>query len=306
MVQFRRLDPLANASPWQRHSKRAVKTFTLTEAQYARIEEKRPRLIVMEDDGVVVGQPLRDFLVMHYAFPEVADFSEQFQELFDRCTYASSKEEAPRGVILSFRDRPNRARAETIFWDCALVEGGHWVEMNHLAVAEQDDPGDSIEGGYQLRDATDADRETIARLEGEVTGLPPLTSGGVETLYENSDWIKLVTTASGVPVGCVILRREPGGWGIIDDILLLQAVREELREPVARWAIAFLRNNGGRRQRRRVYLDQNEDVALMRDLHFVPGETGVDYTRPVDRGDVEQKIEERKQHGTLIKFGDWR
>lgn len=306
MVQFRRLDPLANAGPWQRAVKRAVKSFTLTQDQYTRIEEKRPELIVTEDDGVVVGQPLRDFLVMHYAYPEVPEFSDRFKDMFDRCTRASSKLESPRGVILSFRDRPNRARAVTIFWDCALNEAGHWVELDHLSVPEQDDPGSDIEGGYQLRDATDADRDTVSRLEAEVAGLPPLTPGGVETLFENSDWIKLVTTSSGVPAGCVVLRREPGGWGIIDHVFLLQAVRDQLREPVTRWAIAFLRNNGGRRQRRRVYLDQNEDVALMRNLDFVPGETGVDYTRPVDPADVEQRIEDRKSHGTVIKFGDWR
>jgi len=306
MVQFRRLDPLANAGPWQRHVKRAVKSFTLTQDQYTRIEEKRPELIVMESDCVVVGQPLRDFLVMHYAFPEVADFSDGFKILFDRCTFASSRQEAPRGVILSFRDRPNRARAQTTFWDCALVEAGHWVETDHLSVPEQDDPGNEIEGGFQLRDATDTERDTVARLEAEVVGLPPLTAGGVQSLFENSDWIKLVTTSSGVPVGCVVLRREPGGWGIIDHVFLLQAVRDQLREPVTRWAIAFLRNNGGRRQRRRVYLDQAEDVALMRSLDFTPGETGVDYTRPVEQTEVEQKIEERKSHGTMIKFGDWR
>lgn len=306
MVQFRRLDPLANAGPWQRHVKRAVKSFTLTQAQYTRIEEKRPELIVMEYDRAVVGQPLRDFLIMHYAFPEVAEFSDHFRQMFDRSTFASSKQEAPRGVILSFRDRPNRARAATIFWECVLLEGGHWVEMDHLSVPEQDEPGDAIEGGYQVRDATEADRDIVSKLEAEVLGLPPLTSNGVESLYENSDWIKLVTTSSGVPVGCVVLRREPGGWGIIDHVFLLQAVRDQLNEPVTRWAIAFLRNNGGRRQRRRVYLDQEQDVALMRSLDFAPGETGVDYARPVEQADVEQQIEDRKQHGTMIKFGDWR
>ncbi len=306
MVQYRRLDPLANAGPWQRHLKRAIKTFTLTEAQYDRIEEKRPELIIMEYDRVVVGQPLRDFLVMHYAFPEIGEFSDHFKQMFDRCTFASSQQEAPRGVILSFRDRPNRARAETIFWECVLIEDGHWVEMDHLSVPEQDEPGDAIEGGFQVCDATDADRDTVSRLDAEVCGLPALTPAGVESLYENSDWIKLVTTASGVPVGCLILRREPGGWGIIDQVFLLQAVRDQLHEQLLRWTVAFLRNNGGRRQRRRVYLDQNEDVALMRGLEFIPGESGVDYTRPVDRAEIERQIEERKQHGTLIKFGSWR
>ncbi len=306
MVQFRRLDPLANASPWQRHVKRAIKTFTLTEAQYARIEEKRREFIIMEYDRVVVGQPLRDFLVMHYAYPEIGEFSEHFKRMFDLCTFVSNKTEAPRGVILSFRDRPNRSRAEVIFWECALTEGGEWVEMDNLSVPEQEDPGDHIEGGFQGRDAGAADRETIAKLEAEVMGMPPLSEGGVDSLYENSDWLKLVTTSSGVPVGCVVLRREPGGWGIIDHVFLLQAVRDQLLEPVTRWTIAFLRNNGGRRQRRRVYMDQNEDVALMRSLEFTAGESGVDFMRPVEAAEVEQQIEERKQHGTIIKFGNWR
>ena len=42
MVEFRRLDPLTNASPWRRHVKRGVKTFTLTEEQYAHIENTTP------------------------------------------------------------------------------------------------------------------------------------------------------------------------------------------------------------------------------------------------------------------------
>lgn len=305
MVQFRRLDPLANASPWQRAVKRPVKSFTLTEAQYTRIAERRPGLIVMEGEATVAGRPYRDFLDVHYAFPDVQDFSNRFNQLFDRCTRASSRDEAPRGAVIHFRDRPNRALANTLFWESALVEGGHWVELDYLTVPEQPDPGDTIEGGFQVRDATDADRDIVSRLEAEVAGLAPLTSAGVDSLYEDARWLKLVTTSSGVPVGCVVLRTESAGWGIIDDIFLLQAVRDQLREPLLRWTVAFLRNNGGRRQRRRVYLSEAEDVALLRESGFTPGETGVDYARPVDPDDVVRAIEERKS-GTMIKFGDWR
>ena len=305
MVQFRRLDPLANAGPWQRAVKRPVKSFTLTQAQYARIEEARPELIVADGEATVVARPHRDFLEVHYAFPDVQEFGDRFNEIFDRCTRASNKQEAPRGVVVSFRDRPNRALAETIFWESALAEGGHWVELDWLAVPEQDDPGDSIEGGFQVRDATQADRDTVSRLEAEVVGLPPLTSKGVDSLYEDARWLKLITTSSGVPVACVALRTESGGWGYIDHVFVLHAVQEQLRAPLLRWIVAFLRNNGGRRQRRRVFLEDAADVSLMRDTGFTPSETGVDYTRPVDPADVQQTIEDRKS-GTMIKFGDWR
>jgi hypothetical protein len=306
MVQFRRLDPLANAGPWQRALKRAVKSFTLTEEQYKRIEEQRPSLIVIDGEATAVGRPYRDFLEVHYAFPDVQEFSNRFNEVFDRCTRGSSKQEAPRGVIVHFRDRPNRALAVTLFWESALVEAGHWVEMDYLTVPEQEDPGDTIEGGFTVRDATEADRDTIGRLEAEVAGLSPLTDGGVDSLYTESRWLKLVTTSSGVPVGCLALRTESPGWGIIEDVFLLQAVRDQLRAPLLHWIMAFLRNNGGRRQRRRVYLDDAEEVALYRESGFTPAETGVDYTRPVDPEDVQRKVDERSAHGTVIKFGDWR
>jgi hypothetical protein len=305
MVQFRRLDPLANAGPRQRALKQPVKSFTLTDDQYQRIEERRPQLIVIEGEATAVGRPYRDFLEVHYAFPDVQEFSNRFNDVFDRCTRASSKQEAPRGVVVHFRDRPNRALAVTLFWECALVEGRHWVEMDYLTVPEQDEPGDSIEGGFQIRDATDEDHNTISRLEAEVAGLPPLTVAGVHNLVAESRWLKLVTTSSGVPVGCIILRTESPGWGIIEDILLLQAVREQLQAPVLRWTMAFLRNNGGRRQRRRVYLDNAEEVALLRESGFTPAESGVDYSRPVDPAEVVKAIEDRKG-GTMIKFGDWR
>ncbi|HWC30871.1 MAG TPA: hypothetical protein VG845_12400, partial [Dehalococcoidia bacterium] len=288
-MQFRRLDPLANAGPWQRAMKQPVKSFTITQDQFKRVEERRPQLIVVDGEFTVVGRPYRDFLEVHYAFPDVQDFGDHFNAVFDRCTRASNKQEAPRGAIIHFRDRPNRPLAETMFWESALVEGGHWVEMDYLTVPEQDEPGDTIEGGFQVRDATQADRDTISRLEAEVAGLPPLTSGGVDSLYDESRWLKLITTASGVPVGCVALRTEGQGWGIIEEIFLLQAVRDQLRAPLLRWVIAFLRNNGGRRQRRRAYLADTEEVALLREVGFSAGETGVDYSRPVDPADVERQ-----------------
>ena len=51
MVQLRRLDPLANKGPYQRLLKTAVKSFTLSEAQYNRVKERRPELIVTEGEA---------------------------------------------------------------------------------------------------------------------------------------------------------------------------------------------------------------------------------------------------------------
>ena len=307
MVQFRRLDPLQNANRWTRLGKSPVKSFTMTEAQFNRLRERRPELVVTDDESAVVGFPNRDYLEILYGFQEVADFRDKFNSLFAKVTEASSKEEAPRGIILSFRDRPNRGTADTTFWGSALEEGPEWVEMNWIAVPEQDEPVDTLDGGFTVKEATlEADGAKVAGVEAEVTGLPRLSDAGLASIFENNRTVRLVTDASGAPVAVLALRTEPGGWGVIELSLIKESLRDQLRGPLLRWSVAWLRNHQGRRIRRRVYLDDTAELALLRNTGFAPGETGLDYTRPVEAAEVRANIEERQGHGTLIKFGDWR
>ena len=307
MVQFRRLDPLANADRWTRVGKSPVKSFTLTQAQFLKLRERRPELVVTEGESCVVGFPYRDYLDVQYGFVEVADFRDRFTELFTRTTEASSKTEAPRGVILSFRDRPNRALADTTFWSVMLEEGKQWVEMNWVAVPEQDPPADALEGGYTVREATaEADGAAVAALEADLTGLPKLSDAGVASIFENNRTVRIVSDASGAPVALVALRTEPGGWGVIEHLMVKEDVRDALRQPLLKWCVAWLRNNQGRRIRRKVYIDDTADLNALREMGFTPGETGRDYTRPTETADVTAQIEERQSHGTMIKFGDWR
>jgi hypothetical protein len=305
-MQLRRLDPLANSGPYQRLLKTAVKSFSLTEAQFDRVKERRPELIIPGDEGAVVGLPIRDFLDVHYGYAELIGFRDHFSEQFEACVAASSKEEAPRGVRLSFRDRPNRSMSEMVFWKSALDEGPEWVEMNWAAVPEQPGPGIAAGDSFIVREATDKDRDVIADIEAEVSGLPRLTPTGVDSIYENARWLWVVQDKAGAPAGFLSLRTEPGGWGIIDQAAMRPAAADELREPLLRWSVAWLRNNGGRRIRKQVYMDEKVDLALLRDTGFVPGETGLEYYRPVDAAAFQAKIDERKSHGWYITLGDWR
>ena len=305
-MQLRRLDPLANAGPYQRLLKTAVKSFTLTEPQFERIRERRPELFVPSDEGAVVGHPIGDYLDVHYGFTEVLYFRDQFSEMFERCVAASSKDEAPRGVRLSFRDRPNRSIAEMVFWKSALEEGREWVEMNWVAVPEQPEPGIAAGDSFIVREATERDRDLIAEIEAEVNGQPRLTSTGLDSLYENARWIWVVQDKGGAPVGFLSLRTEPGGWGIIDQAVVRPAFADQVREALLRWSIGWLRNNGGRRLRRQVYMTDTADLTLLRDTGFMPGETGLEYQRPVDPADLQAILEERKSHAWYITLGDWR
>jgi len=306
MTMFRQLDPLANAGPWKKATKRGVKSFTISEEQYARVEERRPELIAEYEESLVMGRPYRDYLEVHYAFPEVPWFREGFKLLFGHVTEAASKEETPRGIVLAFRDRPNRPLAEQLFWESAFEEGKHWVECDFNAVPEQPEPASELEGGYRVREATASDREAVASVEAEASGQPRLTDAGLDGVFENSRWLYLIEDADNKAVGWLGMRREPAGWAMIDDVHIVPDEKAKLFGPAMRWASGFLRNNGGRRQRRRVNLDDTQDLATLREIGFMPGESGVDYVRPTSQEDIDVKVEERQAHGTLIKFGDWR
>ena len=305
MVQFRRLDPLANAGPWQRATKRGIKTFTLSQEQYDRVAQRRPQLIVSEEDAVVLGRPYRDFIEVHYAYGEVPAFRDTFKPMLTAMLSASSRDEAPRGVVLAFRDRPNRPMAAQLFWETALEESKHWVEVEYTSVPEMEAPSNELEHGLTMHEATEGDREQVAMVEAEATGQPRLSEAGLDSLYESARWLYVVRDASQRAVGVIAMRRD-GSWGLIDELLILPELRESLSEPLSRWAMAFLRNNGGRRQRRRVNLEDDEELQMMRRLGYTPGETGVDYVRPVEDADIQDQVEERKSHGTIIKFGNWR
>ena len=168
-----------------------------------------------------------------------------------------------------------------------------------------DEPSGELEHGFTIRQATDADREAIATVEAEATGLPRMTPAGLDSLYESARWLYVVHDASSRPAAVIAMRRD-GSWGIIDETFILPDVREALSEPLSRWALAFLRSNGGRRQRRRINLEDDAELQMMRRLGYTPAETGVDYVRPVEDSDIQEKAEERKAHGTIIKFGNWR
>ncbi len=293
-------------APTQRLLKNPIKSFALSEAQYDHVRETHPDHVITEGENAVIGVPYRDFLIVHYSFTDLEVFRQRFPELFDACTRASSRDEAPRGVVLPFRDRVNRGWSEKTFWGVMLEDGPEWVEMSLVAIPQQDEPADQLEGGFSLREATAADRAAVSGIEAAALELPPLTEAGMQSLADNSACLRLVLDGAGAPVGYVSLSTFGGGWGVIEEMVLQPAVRAQLVKPVIDWSVAWLRSHGGRRVRQETQL--NDDVLLpaLRNAGFTPGETGIVYTRPVDPADVQARIDARKQSGTLIKFGNWR
>jgi hypothetical protein len=297
---------MANAGPYQRLLRNPVKSVSLSEAQYDRVKANRPQLIVTEGEAAVIGFPLLDILQVNYAYPDIEMFVERFPAMFEKVVAASSKVEAPRGLVLAFRDRPNRMTADTVFWSMALDQGEQWVEMNLVAVPEQPEPGRDLGGGYELVQAGEGDDDALREVESAATGYPALTAQGLQDVRDNSKLLGLVRSKQGgEAVGLVSLRTEPGGWGVIDLALLREGAASQ-RKALFEWSVAWLRNNGGRRVRKRCGVDDTAELSALKDLGFTPGEAGLYLTRSVDKAEVEAKLAERKAHGTIIKFGDWR
>src|SRR5690606_10874250 len=101
----------------------------------------------------------------------------------------------------------------------------HWIEVEYSSIPEMDEPGDQLEHGFTVHAATDADREAIATVEAESTGLPRLSNAGLDSLYESARWLYVVNDASARPVGVVAMRRD-GSWGLVDEVFILPELRE--------------------------------------------------------------------------------
>jgi hypothetical protein len=303
-MQLRRLDPLANAGPYQKLMRNPAKSFSLSEAQFERITQERRDLVASEGEAMVIGFPLRDFLEVHYAFPDVEAFVERFPRMLEKVVAGSSKQEAPRGLLLSFRDRPNRMTADTVFWSVAMDQGEQWVEMNLVAVPEQAEPANDL-GDYKVVEVDGSNEAEAVDLEAQATGLPALSPSGFASLRENSKALRLAQTKTGEAAGLLSVRTEPGGWGVID-LCLVREGADDLRLPLLNWAVAWLRNYGGRRTRTRVGVDDSAMLTALKSAGFTPGEIGLYFRRTVDKAETDAKMEERRAHGTIIKFGDWR
>ncbi len=305
-MQLRRLDPLANASPYQKLLKNPTKSFSLSEAQFESISANNPELLVTDGDSAVIGMPYRDFLMIYYSFPNLDTFMERFVDLFNLCAEASSKAAAPRGIALSFRDRSNRSQAETLFWSMALEDGPEWVEMTLASVPEQSEPESELVDGYRVREATAADAAAISDLEASAFGLPALSEAGMASLVEDSACLRLIVNDADDAAGYFSLRTEPGGWGVIEELVINEESAEQLSGPALSWAIAWLRNHRSRRMRHEVRLGDSVQIAALQGAGFVPGEAGLIFSQATDRSEIVSAIEERKAHGTRIKFGNWR
>lgn len=305
MKQLRRLEVTAPQDSYRKLQRGLLRNFQLDEPEFRVLEGKRPELIAVDGDAVLVAQP-RDGLIaqVHYAYPGRDAFVRQFPPMFERVISAVRQEEAPLGVRLTLVDRPSRPYVEPVLFAHAFEVQREWMEMTlHELPAPSAGSGQAlgatggeIAPGFLLRPAAREDAPTIIELEDAAFPYVALTPQAVAGMLDGGQelWL-LEDSATARVAGYLRLRRQPPATGYVAILAVHPHYqRRGLGEAMLRWALAWFRGQGLRRASLTVSTDNAPAIALYRKLGFAPGEMGFDYRRPIDEEEVRQVLERRR------------
>jgi ribosomal protein S18 acetylase RimI-like enzyme len=301
MKQLKRIETPAPSGAFRKAQRGLLRHATLTEEAFRKLERAHPELIVEEGDAVLIGEPRRYRVDVHYAFPDRDAFARLFAAMFARLASAAREEEAPLGFRLRLVDRPSRPYVEPVLFSQAFELSREWLEME-LAELPDAPPG-AFPAGFALRDVRAGDAGDIVRLEELAFPNPAMTLEGVqEALHSSAVYRVLEESATGALAGSLLAARRPGATGHVATIAVHPDYRRRgLGEAMLRWVLAWFRQEGLRRATLTVNTDNAPAIALYRKLGFAPGTIGVDYQRPIAEEEVQRVLE--KHRAVHIKFG---
>jgi mycothiol synthase len=296
MKQPRRLDIATPQDPYRRAQRGLLRHVALSEADFRRMERERPDHIIVEGDAVLIAQPRRHRIDLHYAFPDRDGFARQFPGMLQRLLPAVSQEEAPLGFRLRLTDRPSRPYVEPVLFAHAFEVSRVWLHMTLVELPEAGPPADDLAPGFVLRPPRPDDAEAIVRLEERAFPNPMLTVElAREALRTAAVYRVLEETGPGALVGSLLAERRPPATGHIAAIAVHPDYqRRGLGEAMMRWALAWFQAEGLRRASLTVSIDNGPAIALYRKLGFAPGEVGLDYRRPIDAEEARQVLEKHR------------
>jgi ribosomal protein S18 acetylase RimI-like enzyme len=299
MKQLRRLDAAQASGTYQRVRQGALRHAALSEDEFRRLQRERPQLVIEDAEAVLIGQPFRRMVRLHYAFPGRDAFPRQFPGMLQRLLPAVTQDEAPLGFRFRLTDRSSRPYVEPVLTSQAFETAREWMLMMLVELPDEDPgPGD-VAPGFVLRPVRSEDMEAIVRLEDLAFPTSALTvEAALEAMRTASLYRVLEETGSGAVAGSLLAEyREPATGHIATMAVHPDYQRRGLGEATMRWALACFRKEGLRRATLTVDVDNGPAIALYRKLGFVPHEFGLDYRRPIDEDEVRQVLEKhRAQH----------
>ena len=306
MTEMRRLEPLQKGGVYERGRSSAVRSFDVTKDEVERLQKERPELIVEEEAGVILLSPERDVAWLHYGFGSVDALRQHFRPLLEKLVVALKKGEAPSGILLRFTDQPNRSYVEPVLVESFFELQREWMEMKLIELPDERTPGDEVAPGFVLRLATPEDYDAVADLAREAFAERMQRPFDAAYYAEGDNELRvLAEKKSGRMAGCIGLNRREERTGDIAVVAVHpDCQRRGLGDAMLRWSFARFRQQGKRRARLFVDMENTAAIALYRKLGFAPGQIGLTYRRPTD--DKELKAMAQKKKGTHIVFGNWR
>lgn len=292
MKQLRRLNVPTPQDPYLKAQRGALRSMTLSEAEFRTLEKERPNLIVAEQDAMLIGLPHGPNIELHYAFPDRDAFVQHFPDMFQRLVAAVDQEQTPLGFRFRLTERTSRPYLEPVLFAHAFEVIREWMVMELVELPEGVPATDAVAPGYVLRPARPDDAEALAELDAAAFPMPVLSPEVVQDLASQAPALRVLEdVASSRAVGFLRLRHDAPGVGYISDLAIHpDCQRRGLGEATTRWALAWFRQEGLRRAALTVSVDNGPAVALYRKLGFTPQEMGLDYRRPIDEEEVRQVL----------------
>src|SRR3972149_296955 len=167
MTAYRRLDLSAGGSLYDRASRCLLRSFTRAREELDRVRAEFPGLVVEEGGGLLVLRPFAAEHHIHYAFPDHDSFRRLFAPLLERALQSADRQSYPGGILLYYRDHPNRPFVEPVLFSCAFQPIEEWMEMT-LAEAPAAEP--PLPAGFVIRACTEADIPQIKEGNDEAFG----------------------------------------------------------------------------------------------------------------------------------------
>ena len=305
MKQLRRLDVPKPQGPYRKAQLGLLRHVDLSEVNFQALEQERPDLIIEEGDAVLIGQPFRRAVSLHYAFPDRDAFARQFPDMFERLLAVPlDQDETPLGFRLTLTDRPSRPYLEPVLFAHAFELSREWMEMTLVELPEGGALSDDIAPGFRLRPARPDDADALVQLEEQAFPTLLLPADHVLAVLGTATAVYriLEESASARPVGFLRLRAGAPGAGHISDFAVHpDSQRRGLGEAMLRWALAWFRSEGLRRAILTVSVDNAPAIALYRKLGFTSGEVGVDYRRPIDEEEARHVLEKHRAAHSRVR-----
>lgn len=282
-----------------------VRNLLLPQREFMALIETPGCVTVRTENGLVAGQPLGRRLSVYYAFRSRDQMTDHFLSLFRQMLDQARQRAKFDQVFMTFEDNPNRPWAEPLFAEAGFQPYGEWTRLA-LVDPESWKPQPDLPCTLTIREATESDVETIAKIDATCFGVASWGLEGQQTLLHQLAWTA-IAEADGRAVGYVQIRRTPDNVGEIFELAVLPEARgrrygAQLLERALTWCVEA----DVRRVEVTVPMDQQAGLDLMRRYGFSAQRSGFTYHRPADDSAVQAVVEEAKRRSFVIKFGDWR